>query len=298
MIESLKFKIEHNEKIIMPLIFIRARAEFLTTQYIDALSALYDDILILDNLQNIYASNSAFSETHGCLKLFYIDKLDNLDERFKTLNDVIIVADSVTDNVLKDFASNIVIFPAIEDWQIKDYVYSRCDGVNTEKLDWLIQLCNSNLFRLKYEADKIQIFPVAQRKYLFDDFLRDGVFDDLSQYTIFNITDAIQKRDAAELGKILEELSRIDVEQVGVVTVLHNNFEKLIKVWLTNNPTEENTGIKSNQIWAIKKLPKVWSKEQLIKMFKIICEIDDMYKSGKLPVKNILDYVLIKAFSL
>ena len=298
MIESLKFKIEHNEKIIMPLIFIRARAEFLTTQYIDALSALYDDILILDNLQNIYASNNAFGETHGCLKLFYIDKLDNLDERFKTLNDVIIVADNVTDNVLKDFASNIVIFPAIEDWQIKDYVYSRCDGVNTEKLDWLIQLCNSNLFRLKYEADKIQIFPVTQRKYLFDDFLRDGVFDDLSQYTIFNITDAIQKRDAAELGKILEELSRIDVEQVGVVTVLHNNFEKLIKVWLTNNPTEENTGIKSNQIWAIKKLPKVWSKEQLIKMFKIICEIDDMYKSGKLPVKNILDYVLIKAFSL
>lgn len=298
MIESLKFKIEHNEKIITPLIFIRAQAAFLVTQYIEALSTLYGDVLILDNLQSIYARNNAFGETHSCLKLFYTDKLDNLDERFKTLTNVIIVTDKVSGNVLKDFASNIVIFAPIEDWQIKDYVYSRCDGVNTEKLDWLIQLCNSNLFRLKYEADKIQIFPIAQRKYLFDDFLRDGVFDDLSQYTIFNITDAIQKRDAVELGKILEELSRIDVEQVGVVTVLHNNFEKLIKVWLTNNPTEENTGIKSNQIWAIKKLPKVWSKEQLIKMFEIICEIDDMYKSGKLPVKNILDYVLIKAFSL
>ena len=222
MIESLKFKIEHNEKIITPLIFIRAHAEFLVTQYIGAFSALYDDVLILDNLQSIYARNNAFGETHSCLKLFYADKLDNLDERFKTLTNVIIVTDKVSDNVLKDFASNIVIFAPIEDWQIKDYVYSRCDGVNTEKLDWLIQLCNSDLFRLKYEADKIQIFPIAQRKYLFDDFLRDGVFDDLSQYTIFNITDAIQKRDAVELGKILEELSRIDVEQVGVVTVLHN----------------------------------------------------------------------------
>lgn len=297
MIENIKFKIEHGEKIKTPLIFVPGTT-FLVTQYVEAIAKMYDDVLIVDDLQNIYVSNSIFGETHNCLKLFYIDKLEMLDERFRSASDVIIIADKISANILGQYPDNVLIFPVVEDWQIKDYVYSRCDGVETEKLDWLIELCNSNLFRLKYEADKINVFPLTQRKYLFDTFLRDGVFDDLSQYTIFNITDAIQKKDAEELGKILEELSRIDVEQVGVVTLLHNNFEKLIKVWLTNNPTSENTGIKSNQIWAIKNLPRVWSKEQLIKIFKIICDTDNLYKSGKLPVSKILDYIILKVFSL
>lgn len=301
-IKILKEKILDNNVKDCFFIFVNSKNSFLSTQYINKISSIsniqleyIDDVmnLISDNI-DIFASDDI---TVNSLRIFKCEKFDILDDRLKLIKNLIIITDKITKEAEELFEYNIVKMPDIEDWCIKDYVYSNCDGVDTKDLDWLINLCNNDINRLDNEIKKISIFTKNQRKFLFKDFVRDGIFNDLSQYNIFNITNAIQSKDINALKTILPEISRIDVEPVGLITLMNTNFRKILSVWFNVNPTPENTGLKSNQIWAIKNLPRSYTREQLIDIYKTVTLVDAKLKTGEMPVSLIIDYLIIKILS-
>ena len=96
------------------------------------------------------------------------------------------------------------------------------------------------------------------------------------------------------LGAILGGATVVDVEPLGLYTLLYNNFKKMSKVWLSRNPSSESTGIPSNQLWAIKNLPRVYTKDQLIKLFSMLTELDSKYKQGNFPMELLVDYLILK----
>ena len=202
------------------------------------------------------------------------------------------------DKSLDIFNPYIVEMPKLEDWQIKDYVYSRADGISTHKLDWLISICNNDIYRLENELDKIELFNIKERDLLFDVFVDNGMFSDLSNLVVFDLTNAILQKDIKKVNTILEEIKNFDCEPLGVNTILVNSFRNIINIQLTQNPTAEKLGMKGNQFYALKKSCGYYSKEQLIKIYDIITSAEYKMKSGEISNEQLIDYMILNIFSV
>ena len=238
------------------------------------------------------------SESDNTLRVIRNESFIWSSPRIAELTDVIIVVSKFSDKTIeKQFEPWIVSVPKIEEWMLKDYVYSTTEGVAQKDLDWLINLCGKNRDRLQMELDKIKLFGEAERKYLFNDLIRDGAVDDLSSYSIFNFTNAITSKDLNMLMTIYKELDRVDVNEFGLLTILVKNFKNILMVQLTANPTPESTGIDGKQLYAIKRIPRVYSPDQLVKIYQMLLDIDRQVKTGELPTEILIDYIVIKILS-
>lgn len=302
-IESLKSNIENKTLTTSPIIIIADKPWFLINQYIVAIASVYGcDIEYIDNidfLTNNCASIFGDVSSTSSLRVYNCDKLESKIHNLDSQTKLVIVCKSCCEEVLKEYSHNVVAFPkSLEDWMIKDYVYSSLKGVDIKKLDWLISICNNNLDRLYIEVNKLKLFDESQYSIMFDNFVSDGVYNDLSDYSIFSLSNAIQSRDINQVCCILNQIKNIDVEPIGLLKILWQNFKKLVLVWMNNNPTPQTTGLKSNQIYAINKLPRVYSKENLIDILLVLTEIDYKLKEGYIDNSMIIDYLVVKILSV
>ena len=296
--KELKTRIEENTIINPFIIFVYSDNKFLANQYTQAIAKnLNKSIQYVDTLQPISASNDIFNlQDDEFLRVYNIDKL-TLNEDFINEKNLIIITKNVDDKTKSLFIDNIVELPKLESWQIKDYMYSILKDVDVRYIDWLIDNCNNYIYRLQQEADKLNLFEGQEKNILFQSMVDDDAFIDISNKNIFNFTDAVMKKNKQSLIKIYEDIDSIDVEPLGVLTILYQNFKKLIQVWLNKNPTSENTGLSSKQIYAINKLPKVWSQKDLIEIFIFLTEIDYKIKTGLMPMPLLRDYLVVKILS-
>ena len=147
------------------------------------------------------------------------------------------------------------------------------------------------------EADKLLIFQPKERNIILNQMLAENAFSDTVDDNIFDFSDAIVKRDIERLGNIYKNINSIDIENIGVHTVLYKNFIKLVQVWLSANPSPQATGLSSKQIYAISKLPKVWSHDSLINIIEFLTGIDYRVKTGDLPVNQLRDYIVVNVLS-
>lgn len=298
-IETIKEQIENKSVGSEPLIFLYEDINFIPLQYIVEIARIKEkDIEYIDSLASIGSNvNDIFGGTtvSNSLRVLITKELEDINEKFKYETDLYVVVNKIKDKAcIEKLSDSVVIVPKLEDWQIKDYVYSLAEGIDTKSLDWLIEATGNDIYRLENELDKFKLFQEAERKYLFEDMLSDGAFVDLSNFNVFNITNAVTSRDYNTLKNALKEIKSFDAEPLGVVTLLYNGFRKLILVWLANNPTPENTGLKSGMIWAIKNQPRVFNKEQLLSSYLLLTNIDKMLKTGYIDTSWLIDYLICR----
>ena len=260
-----------------------------SVQYLDSIDSLTRDFVDIFGTKTISSG----------LRVYECDTLDITTDKLKSEVDLIIVVKKIEKTTKDIYQDYICTLPKLEGWHIKDYVYSVAKGVSEKDLDWFIKVCNNDIYRIENELDKLRIFEPNERKYVFNDMKYDGAFRDLSTFNVFNITNAVTSRDYETLVNALKEIRSFDAEPLGVVTLLYQGFKKLISVWLAANPTPENTGLKSNVIYAIKNSPRVFTKTQLLKSFQFLNSIDKMLKTGQLcDMEDLIDFVICKVLTV
>lgn len=304
-IQELKNQIESHSITDEIIIMKDSESGFISNQYINEISKVRNlpinyvdsiDGLLIDS-GSIFSSDSG--ESKSSLNVLKSEVFIWEDSSITRLKDAIIVVSRFNDKSQEAlFESHVVSIPKIESWMWKDYVYSVAEGVSFKDLDWLITLCGNNYFRLQQELDKLMLFNTNERKYVFDSMVQDGAFDDLSSYNIFNFTNAIISKDIDSIRSIYKELSRMDVNEFGLLTILLKNFRNLIMVQLNSNPTPETTGMEAKQLYAVKKLPKCFSAQQLINVYVLLLDIDRQIKVGELSTEYLIDYLIVKILSM
>lgn len=304
-IQELKSHIENNSVTDAPLIFKDDEDMFLSNQYIKAISKCRN--LRVNYIQDLSeVTNDGFDffgfetdEQPDCLNVLKTQVYSWGGAQIARATNLIVVVTKFADkDVEKALSDHIVVMPKLEDWQIRDYVYSVCEGVNHKDLDWLMSLCGKNICRLQQELDKLMLFNIDERKYLFDSFIRDGAMDDLSSYNIFNFTNAIASKDMLTLKSIYKEIERADITDFYLLSILLKNFRNIVLVQLNSNPTPETTGLDSKQLYAIKRIPRVYRSDQLVNIFTFLCDIDRQVKEGELPASLVVDYLTVKILSM
>lgn len=304
-IQELKSHIE-NKNIPDELIILHDTENgFISNQYISAIADVKNvEITYIDSLDGLMANSgnifqSFLDETEPSLNVLKTEVFMWDDASISRLRNLIIVVSKFQSKTQeKMFEPHIVSVPKIEDWMLKDYVYSVVEGIDHKDLDWLMQLCGKNYYRLQQELDKLMLFRSDERPYLFTTMIRDGAVNDLSSYGIFNFTNAIVAKDMTQLLTIYKELDRMDVNEFGLLTILLKNFRNLVVVQLTANPTPESTGLDSKQLYAVKRIPRVYTAEQLVSIYHFLLDLDRQIKMGELPVELLIDYIVTKILSM
>ena len=277
-----------------PIIFKCSDNDFIPVQYINYIVKNYDkEIRYVESLDEL--SNNFFMGIDDSLKIFRCNELNEFNKEKES--NLIIITYKIDKAIESTFEDLIITVPKLEDWQIKDYLYSILPEVNQQNLNDLILSCKGDIYRIDNEASKLLIFNQSERSQLFDKFINDGVFSDLSKYTVFDFTNAIIKKDIDKLYQIYRERASIDLEPMGILTILINSIRDIIKIQFDPKSTPESLGLSKSKYWAIRYSCGVYSNKKLISIFDMLCSLDKKVKLGEMPTEILIDYILTDIFS-
>lgn len=289
LLPELKQALLNNQIMNQLLIFKYDDTDFICNEYIEKIANINSaEIIYINYLGDIPQSNPFLEE-----KLLYVYKCEILNELPPQINNLIIVTGKIVKEILEKVKDYVILFPKIEDWMLEDYVAIKCPGLDKDMISWLVYSFKDP-YRLMSEVDKIRIFPPDTQKYIFNFLNSSNSFESPMENTSFNISTALQNKDTKTLSSILSNDNIKDINYIAILSIIQNNIKKLCKVWLNKQPTQDNTGLKSNQIWAINKLPRTYTKEQLIKALELTSNLNQKIKSGEFPINLTLDYIVIK----
>ena len=288
-IQELKNSLVDRSYIPDMLIMKYTDTDFIPMQYVRAIKDITGkDIESVDDIDNIPRENGFFGEPP-----IYLYKNDSMPSYISYRSNLIIITKTISDTVKKDFEKYIVEMPKIEPWMVEDFVLSICNGLDDGSVKWFLAQYNS-LYKIELELNKLSIFPKESQQSYFKLFREENAFAPNENEWTFTLSTALQNRDVTSVKECLLQLQKTDVEPMALLSLVHGALKKLIKVWLNKSPTTENTGLKSNQIWAINKLPRVFNREELLDKFETLSLIDCNIKSGEFPIEILFDYIIIK----
>ena len=277
-----------NQNIDKMLIFKCEDTDFIGMQYTKKLAEIRNaEIINVESLEDIPTSNSFIEEN-----LIYLYRCESFDKIIEENKQLIIIAKKLSKDVLKELSDYIIIVPKLENWMTEDFIKLNCSGLDNEMVSWFVANYDNDIYKILLEIDKLKVFPPDTRKYLFEEFYNNGVFDSPDKNNAFALSSALQSKDKNSLIQLLSKNN--EIEPISAMSLIQSNLKKLCKVWLNKAPNPDNTGLKSNQIWAINNLPRTYTKEQLVKAFEIVSGLDRKIKSGEFPIELTIDYIVVK----
>lgn len=303
-IQEVKESIENKTIDDNPIIFVYDDNPFVAFQYINEISKIKGKHIsyleTIEDIGKIHSDLFGVQKIDDGIRVFRTEEISSLDDSIRYEKNLYIIVHKLKldgKSTIEKFKSIILKLPKLEDWCIKDFMYSLAPGVKKEYLDWLQSAANNDIYRIDNELAKLSLFSDKEQSIIFDEMLTDRSFVDISSFNVFNITNSVTSRDMVTLQSSLEEIKSFDAEPLGVVTLLYQAFKKIILVWLASNPTTESTGLKSNVIWAVKNQPRVYSKDQILNCFLLLTDIDKRLKTGEIEIPWLIDYVICKCLT-
>ena len=292
-IEELKEGIENNtlDKISFIFKLEDYSSEFIVKQYINYIAKSKGlEIKYISSLEEIGSSGFITDDN------LYIYKVDKIDE-IEVPNNCIIICDKTK---IKDS----ILIPKLETWQFVEYLQAKVPGMNKVDLDWLMtqyettdsRVTQINYFRLDNDMDKIAIFDPSVQSQLFDWLYKNGEYDTISNLTVFDLTNALIRKDKKTALEVLKVFDYIDSQpHVWILSILVKGIRNIIGIQTGINPTPEMLGISDKQFYAIsKKNCGYYSLESLIEIYEMLTNLEYMYKFGGLTQENLADYIICK----
>ena len=103
-------------------------------------------------------------------------------------------------------------------------------------------------------------------------------------------------KDTSKLVEILTERKNIDLEPLGIITLLYKNIFYLISMQLGINATSNSLNISDKQFNFLKRRLGRFSDNKLKEMLEFLITFDSKLKTGYLDSTNVeqqIDYILV-----
>ena len=309
-IRELKNKIENNtlDDAILIFKYNKVDFEFLCEHYVNEIAKVkkLEKIYIssLDELVgNTNSGDDFFTAENIKMPYLYIYKTDtllSLGEYYDVKNLIIICG-----KVSKDIKIDYIDFPAVQNWQIEDFVKMRAPGLNDDMVKWLCNICKYDFYRLDNELKKIEIFDKKLQPIIFNQMSDEGVFSDLNTLNIMSLTNAIMQKDLFTINTILSDLKNIDIEATGLCTLLLRQFKCNIEVE-GNRAWNPDLLCTEKQFNYLKRNHAKYSTIQMYNIYEFLTSLDMRLKSGELQFKadnrpnnnSFADYIVANVLTL
>ena len=309
-IRELKNKIENNtlDDAILIFKYNKVDFEFLCEHYVNEIAKVkkLEKIYIssLDELVgNTNSGDDFFTAENIKTPYLYIYKTDTLLSlgEYYDVKNLIIVCGKVS----KDIKIDYIDFPAVQNWQIEDFVKMRAPGLNDDMVKWLCNICKYDFYRLDNELKKIEIFDKKLQPIIFNQMSDEGVFSDLNTLNIMSLNNAIMQKDLFTINTILSDLKNIDIEATGLCTLLLRQFKCNIEVE-GNRAWNPDLLCTEKQFNYLKRNHAKYSTIQMYNIYEFLTSLDMRLKSGELQFKadnrpnnnSFADYIVVNVLAL
>ena len=280
---------------------------FIAFEYIHAIAEFKNlEIKTLDDFDDAFSTigRSLFDFSHiDYLQVCIVDKFKTgLTYQLSELENVVVVCKEVDEKTLEYIKEKEYYFeiPKLSDWQIEDYFHMRCQGLSEPKIKWLCNIANNDIYRIDNEIKKIACFDKDVQEDVFDLIDEDNGYGDLTQNKIYDLTNAILSKDLKQTANILKDIDNMDVEGVGLITILRKSFKTILSIQLDPSATAEKLGIKQAQFNIVRaKNCNRFNESKLKSIYKFLVDFDYNLKNGKFDIDKdrLIDYIICEVLS-
>lgn len=228
------------------------------------------------------------------------DILSTQIEKNNLNGNVIINLITTVDKRTKWYKSNsdkIVLFERLSDEVLLKYV-QREITLNKRNTERLIAICENDYSRILLEIDKIKSFiaflPESDCNKVFEQFVEDGTIRVPPQDAIFDLVDAILKRQVNRVYYLLKQCYEVGEANMVILSVLYNNAKQVLQVQACESKDIcKSTGLTAFQVKCAKDRCGYYSDGELVGILKLIQKIQKGIITGQIDDEMSVQYLLV-----
>lgn len=202
--------------------------------------------------------------------------LTNIDKRtmlYKTFKDVIITFEKLASDILYKHVQNEI----------------RLNKSNTYKL---IELCENDYSRILLEIDKIKRYGDSDEA--FEELVRQGVIYRPSKDAIFDLVDAILKRNIPLVYDLLQQCYNVGETNMVILSVLYTNAKQVLQVQsCESRDIAQSTGLTAWQVKCAKDRTGYYRIGELVYLLRTIQRIQKDIVTGQIDEAISVEYLLV-----
>lgn len=170
-------------------------------------------------------------------------------------------------------------------------------GLNVKKGVQFAELCDCNYSRILLECDKLKHLAAARNcdiDMAYEIALKDKLIYTAPKDVIFELIDAICKRQINRSYTLLEELMAVSESPLGIISLLYTNFRSMLLVQSAGEGAEitKRTGLTPWQVKLAKEKGVHYNIGELVKYLRLIRETEKGIKTGAIEQSMSLHYII------
>ncbi len=170
-------------------------------------------------------------------------------------------------------------------------------GLDINKAAKFAELCDCNYSRILLECDKVKHLAQANNINIdqaYDMAIRENLIYTSPKDVIFELVDAVCKRQAIRSYTLLEELMAINENPLGAISLLYTNFRSMLLVQSAGAGVDitKRTGLTGWEVKLAKEKGVNYSVGELVKYLRLIRETEKGIKTGVIEQSMSLDYIM------
>lgn len=170
-------------------------------------------------------------------------------------------------------------------------------GLSVENGVKFAELCDCNYSRILLECDKLKHLASANEINIESAYhlaIKDNLIYTSPKDVIFELIDAACKRQPERSYKLLEELTAINENPLGAISLLYTNFRSMLLVQSAGAGADitKRTGLTGWQVKLAKEKGVNYSVGELVTAIRLIRETEKGIKTGMIEQGMALDYIL------
>lgn len=217
--------------------------------------------------------------------LFVLSSSDNA-RIFNKLKNARIISTSP----MKDDELNYECGKILEKYKINDITY--------QAKELLIQKCGKSISIINAEVAKLFAF----RENRITEELVDEIVSDNMEFKIYELSQALAKRDYNKTFKIVHELTRTGSKPMELLSVIHKYFRQMLHVLINENMGNDELSmymeISPGAIYYLKKSASEYTQKQLKEIADYMFILQYKVVSGQRDANMILDSAIAKLIQM
>ena len=306
-------KVDIKNKKIKPYYIFAGEEIEIQRIYINKIAEVLDyNVVRVDHIADVWAeiiSPTLFGKS--CVYVVRDDKdlqediLSAQIEKNNLNGNIIINLLTTVDKRTKFYKANsdkIVLFERLSDEVLKKYIKKEIT-LNNANCERLIAICENDYSRILLEIDKIKRYLMeveskieGQSRYdtAFEELVRDGTIAVPPQDAIFDLVDAILKRQRKRVYDLLEQCYAVGEANMVILSVLYNNAKQVLQVQACEDKDVcGTTGLTSWQVKCAKEKCGHYSIDELFNILKLVQEVQKGIITGQIEDEMSVQYLLV-----
>lgn len=233
------------------------------------------DLLQSDILQAQIESNNL----NGNIIIHLISSLDKRTKWYKSNSDKIVLFERLTTDMLIKYCQREIT-------------------LNKRNCERLIAICENDYSRLLLEIDKIRsfmrVFPESDCNKVCEQFVKDGTIAVPPQDAIFDLVDAVLKRQVCKTFDLLEQCYAVGEANMVILSVLFSNAKQVLQVQACESSDIcKSTGLTAWQVKCAKEKCGYYSNGELVNILRLIQKTQKGILTGQIEDNLSVECLLV-----